>query len=107
MLGNYAPNKIAVRAPNRHDYAHVRAYLASLNADMVIYLPHSFLSFTFIILLIIFLFEINRWNGAHGDCGKLGYPEGVCPAWSWLGRGYSLRVPQGDTGTWESVSLGK
>lgn len=60
MLGNYAPNKIAVRAPNRHDYAHVRAYLANLNADMVIYLPHSFLSFIFIILLIIFSNSTGR-----------------------------------------------
>ncbi|KAK9291212.1 hypothetical protein L1049_009400 [Liquidambar formosana] len=39
ILGNYAPNKIAVRAPNRHDYAHARAYLASLNADMVEWSP--------------------------------------------------------------------
>ncbi len=59
MLGNYAPNKIAVRAPNRHDYAHARAYLASLNTDMVIHLPHSFLSFIFIIMVIIF-FKLNR-----------------------------------------------
>ena len=60
ILQNYAPSCLATKASNRHDYAHARAYLASLTVDMV----KSFFLFSFI---FSFLFLILNSTGGMGS----------------------------------------